>query len=192
MPLETVMLCLDSSSWMRNSDYSPTRLGAQYDAAATLIEVITGGHPEASVGLLAAGGAAASGAVRLLASPTHENTDKLYAALTSLAPGGGAALPHALRTAMVSASARGGGAERAGVTAATAAAVPAAAPPCTRTPLRPLRARSSRSSTARTRRAPRASSPLSARRSRVSDEARARARRASYLPLPFRARVRAQ
>lgn len=106
MPLETVMLCLDSSSWMRNSDYSPTRLGAQYDAAATLIEVITGGHPEASVGLLAAGGAATAGAVRLLASPTHENTDKLYAALTSLAPGGGAALPHALRTAMVSARAR--------------------------------------------------------------------------------------
>ena len=96
MPLETVMLCLDSSAWMRNSDYSPTRLGAQYDAAATLIEVIVGGHPEATVGLLSA----AAGAVRLLASPTHENTDRLYAALTTLAPAGGAALPHALRTAM--------------------------------------------------------------------------------------------
>ena len=32
MGLESTMICLDNSEWMRNGDYIPTRLAAQHDA----------------------------------------------------------------------------------------------------------------------------------------------------------------
>jgi hypothetical protein len=133
MPLETAIICLDTSAWMRNGDYPPTRLGAQYDrcvrrrragaraavtwlpstppeprrspphapppprrSATTLCEVKIGQNPESTVGLLAYGG----GGARLLSAPT-EDTAKLFAALTDLRAEGGAAMPVAIKTAML-------------------------------------------------------------------------------------------
>ena len=37
MPLETTMICLDNSEWMRNGDHMPCRLDAQQDAVTMLV-----------------------------------------------------------------------------------------------------------------------------------------------------------
>jgi hypothetical protein len=55
-----------------------------------------GQNPESTVGLLAYGG----GGARLLSAPT-EDTAKLFAALTDLRAEGGAAMPVAIKTAML-------------------------------------------------------------------------------------------
>ena len=36
MPLETTMICVDNSEWMRNGDYTPSRFEAQHDAGGSL------------------------------------------------------------------------------------------------------------------------------------------------------------
>jgi hypothetical protein len=65
-------------------------------SATTLCEVKIGQTPESTVGLLAYGG----GGARLLSAPT-EDTAKLFAALTDLRAEGGAAMPVAIKTAML-------------------------------------------------------------------------------------------
>lgn len=37
MPLESTMICLDNSEWMRNGDHIPSRLDAQQDAVTMLV-----------------------------------------------------------------------------------------------------------------------------------------------------------
>ncbi|KAI1436586.1 von Willebrand factor type A domain-containing protein [Xylaria sp. CBS 124048] len=56
MPLQAVMLLLDSSESSRNGDYAPTRFEAQVDAVNILFDSITQGNPESSVGLMSMGG----------------------------------------------------------------------------------------------------------------------------------------
>ncbi|KAI1826476.1 26S proteasome non-ATPase regulatory subunit 4 [Xylaria intraflava] len=56
MPLQAVMLLLDSSESSRNGDYAPTRFQAQVDAVNILFDSITQGNPESSVGLMSMGG----------------------------------------------------------------------------------------------------------------------------------------
>ncbi|KAI2635036.1 von Willebrand factor type A domain-containing protein [Xylaria nigripes] len=56
MPLQAVMLLLDSSESSRNGDYAPTRFEAQVDAVNMLFDSITQGNPESSVGLMSMGG----------------------------------------------------------------------------------------------------------------------------------------
>lgn len=53
MSLESCMIVLDCSEYMRNGDYIPTRLGAQLDAANLLISAKTQFHAESTVGVSA-------------------------------------------------------------------------------------------------------------------------------------------
>ena len=57
MPLEATMVCVDNSDWMRNGDYSPSRMQAQADAVNLLAGMKTQDNPESSVGVLSYGGA---------------------------------------------------------------------------------------------------------------------------------------
>jgi 26S proteasome regulatory subunit N10 len=52
MPLETTVVVVDSTEWSRNGDYTPTRLGAAYDAATLLLNAKLQSHPESTVGML--------------------------------------------------------------------------------------------------------------------------------------------
>eukprot|EP00980_Cylindrotheca_fusiformis_P018672 scaffold6219_cov146-Cylindrotheca_fusiformis.AAC.7 len=64
MPLESCMILLDNSEYMRNGDYIPTRLEAQQDAANLLVGAKTQSHPESTVGV--------SAGTELLVSPTDD------------------------------------------------------------------------------------------------------------------------
>ncbi|RHZ74147.1 hypothetical protein Glove_227g5 [Diversispora epigaea] len=56
MVLEATMLVLDNSEWMRNGDYTPTRLEAQKDAVNLIFGSKTQSNPENTVGLLTMAG----------------------------------------------------------------------------------------------------------------------------------------
>lgn len=75
MPLESCMILLDNSEFMRNGDYVPTRLEAQQDAANLLVGAKTQSHPESTVGV--------SAGTELLVSPT-EDVGKLLNAVHDL------------------------------------------------------------------------------------------------------------
>ena len=52
MVLESTMLILDNSEYMRNGDYTPSRMEAQHDAANLIVGAKTQNNPENSVGVL--------------------------------------------------------------------------------------------------------------------------------------------
>jgi len=56
MVLEATMVLVDNSDWMRNGDYTPSRLQAQADAVNLLAGAKTQDNPESSVGVLSFGG----------------------------------------------------------------------------------------------------------------------------------------
>ena len=56
MPLETTVICLDNSEYMRNGDYTPTRLESQQDAANLIVNDRMNGNPENTVGILSMAG----------------------------------------------------------------------------------------------------------------------------------------
>ena len=64
MPLESCMILLDCSQYMRNGDYFPTRLEAQQDAANLLVGAKTQSHAESTVGV--------SAGTELLVSPSDD------------------------------------------------------------------------------------------------------------------------
>jgi 26S proteasome regulatory subunit N10 len=64
MPLESCMILLDCSQYMRNGDYLPTRFQAQQDAANLLIGAKTDRHTESTIGVAAG--------TELLLSPTDD------------------------------------------------------------------------------------------------------------------------
>lgn len=78
MPLESCMILLDNSEYMRNGDYVPTRLEAQHDAANLLISHKIQSNPESTVGVIAMSGGCftsggeGAGGVELLVSPTDD------------------------------------------------------------------------------------------------------------------------
>ncbi|VEU33791.1 unnamed protein product [Pseudo-nitzschia multistriata] len=78
MPLESCMIIVDNSEFMRNGDYVPTRLEAQQDAANLLVGAKTQSHPESTVGV--------SAGTELLVSPT-EDVGKLLGAVHGLSIG---------------------------------------------------------------------------------------------------------
>ena len=75
MPLESCMILLDNSEYMRNGDYVPNRLEAQHDAANLLVGAKTQSHPESTVGV--------SAGTELLVSPT-DDVGKILNALHGL------------------------------------------------------------------------------------------------------------
>jgi len=56
MVLEATVVCLDNSDWMRNGDYTPTRLEAQQDAINLICGAKTQQNPENTVAALAGAG----------------------------------------------------------------------------------------------------------------------------------------
>lgn len=79
MPLESCMILLDCSEYMRNGDYLPTRAAAQQDAANLLVQQKTQSHPESTVG--------AQAGTELLVSPT-DDIGKILNALHDLQQAG--------------------------------------------------------------------------------------------------------
>lgn len=78
------MICVDNSEFMRNSDYTPTRIEAQQDCASYITNKKIQDNPESTVGILAMAG---KSGVELLVSPTDDN-GKILAALSSVSVGG--------------------------------------------------------------------------------------------------------
>lgn len=91
MPLESCMILLDNSQYMRNGDYIPNRLGAQQDAANLLIRHKTQSNPESTVGVIAMNGGCFTAGVELLVSPT-DDVGKLMSALNDVPIRGSGAL----------------------------------------------------------------------------------------------------
>ncbi|KAI9336247.1 hypothetical protein BD770DRAFT_401768 [Pilaira anomala] len=56
MVMEASMIVVDNSDWMRNGDYSPTRLVAQNEAVNLIFSSKTQSNPENTVGLMTAAG----------------------------------------------------------------------------------------------------------------------------------------
>ena len=90
MPLESCMILLDNSEFMRNGDYIPTRLEAQQDAANLLVGAKTQSHPESTVGV--------SAGTELLVSPT-DDVGKILNALHDLQFSGGSNVPASVQVA---------------------------------------------------------------------------------------------
>mmetsp|Transcript_19629 Transcript_19629/g.25418 ORF Transcript_19629/g.25418 Transcript_19629/m.25418 type:complete len:375 (+) Transcript_19629:56-1180(+) len=66
MPLECTMVCLDTSEYMRNGDFGPSRLESQQDAANLVVGAKMQSNPESSVGVLQ------MSEPRVLVSPTDD------------------------------------------------------------------------------------------------------------------------
>ncbi|CAF1021725.1 unnamed protein product [Adineta ricciae] len=52
MPLESTIICIDNSDFMRDGDFIPTRMQAQQDAVSLIFHAKTRSNPENNVGLL--------------------------------------------------------------------------------------------------------------------------------------------
>ena len=57
MSLEATLFCVDNSEWMRNGDYTPSRLEAQADAVNLICSAKTGANSENTIGLMTTAGA---------------------------------------------------------------------------------------------------------------------------------------
>uniref|UniRef100_A0A2P2J5K8 26S proteasome non-ATPase regulatory subunit 4 homolog n=2 Tax=Rhizophora mucronata TaxID=61149 RepID=A0A2P2J5K8_RHIMU len=83
MVLEATMICIDNSEWMRNGDYSPSRLQAQSDAVNLICGAKTQLNPENTVGILTMAGKR----VRVLTTPTSD-LGKILTCMHGLEMGG--------------------------------------------------------------------------------------------------------
>ncbi|WVR03087.1 hypothetical protein IAU60_000076 [Kwoniella sp. DSM 27419] len=96
MPLESCMLVLDNSEYMRNGDYPPTRFQAQAEAVSTVFSAKTDANPESAVGLMTMAGNAPS----LLVTPTND-IGKLLASLAKVQVSGIASISTAISIAQL-------------------------------------------------------------------------------------------
>lgn len=56
MTLEATIVCIDTSDYMRNGDFSPTRLEAQIDAVNMVCNNKLNANPESTVALMSMSG----------------------------------------------------------------------------------------------------------------------------------------
>ena len=56
MPLEATVVCIDTSDFMRNGDFAPSRLEAQADAVNIVCSAKTNSNPESTVALMSMSG----------------------------------------------------------------------------------------------------------------------------------------
>ncbi|KAK1921384.1 hypothetical protein DB88DRAFT_500572 [Papiliotrema laurentii] len=96
MPLESCMLVLDNSEYMRNGDYAPTRFQAQAQAVSTVFTAKTDSNPESAVGLMTMAGKAPA----LLVTPTND-IGKLLSAASKAQLGGQANFQTAVQIAQL-------------------------------------------------------------------------------------------
>jgi len=81
MVLESTIICVDNSEFMRNGDFLPTRLQAQQDAVGMITQSKLRSNPESNVGLLTLGG------LEVLTTLTTDS-GKILAKLTGVQPKG--------------------------------------------------------------------------------------------------------
>jgi len=81
MVLESTIICVDNSEYMRNGDFLPTRLQAQQDAVGLITQSKLRSNPESNVGLLTLGG------LEVLTTLTTDS-GKILAKLTGVQPKG--------------------------------------------------------------------------------------------------------
>ncbi|GMK58686.1 hypothetical protein CspeluHIS016_0601280 [Cutaneotrichosporon spelunceum] len=96
MPLESCMLVLDNSEYMRNGDYTPTRFQAQAQAVSAVFSAKTDSNPESAVGLMTMAGKSPS----LLVTPTND-IGKLLSALNKANIGGVSDMTTAIQVAQL-------------------------------------------------------------------------------------------
>ncbi|CAB4445713.1 unnamed protein product [Rhizophagus irregularis] len=96
MVLEATMLVLDNSEWMRNGDYTPTRLEAQKDAVNLIFGSKTNSNPENTVGLLTMAGKGPEVLVTLTS-----DIGKILTALHNIKIGGKANLTTGIQVAQL-------------------------------------------------------------------------------------------
>jgi len=99
MPLESTVICLDNSEWMRNGDYTPSRMEAQSDAANMICQTKTGQNPESTVGILCMAGKTGKG-VEVLVSPT-EDMGKLLGSMHGVPTQGTSNFANAMQVAQL-------------------------------------------------------------------------------------------
>ncbi|WWC57593.1 uncharacterized protein I303_100125 [Kwoniella dejecticola CBS 10117] len=97
MPLESCMLVLDNSEYMRNGDYAPTRFQAQAEAVSTVFTAKTDSNPESAVGLMTMAGKSPS----LLVTPTND-LGKLLSSLSKVQISGTSSLSTSISIAQLS------------------------------------------------------------------------------------------
>ncbi|KAM1003164.1 hypothetical protein ACFX13_003559 [Malus domestica] len=93
---EATMICVDNSEWMRNGDYSPSRLQAQADAINLICGAKTQANPENTVGVLTMAGKG----VRVLATPTSD-LGRILACMHGLEMGGEMNITSAIQVAQL-------------------------------------------------------------------------------------------
>jgi len=96
MPLEATIVCVDSSDFMRNGDYTPTRLEAQHDAVNLICNAKTQSNPESTVGVIACGGKSPAVLVTLT-----NDIGKVLTSLHALKIGGGLSLVNGIQVAQL-------------------------------------------------------------------------------------------
>jgi len=77
------MICVDSSEYMRNGDFAPTRMAAQMDTIHALCNRKIDSHPENTLGILRSGGSRAE----VLLTPTKD-MGKILGTLGAVQMGG--------------------------------------------------------------------------------------------------------
>ncbi|KAF7995383.1 hypothetical protein HCN44_006490 [Aphidius gifuensis] len=87
MVLESTMICVDNSDYMRNGDFLPTRLQAQQDAVNLVCHSKTRSNPENNVGLITLAKNDASSSVEVLATLTSD-VGRILSKLHQVQPNG--------------------------------------------------------------------------------------------------------
>jgi len=81
MVLESTIVCVDNSEWMRNGDFLPTRIAAQQDAVSVIANAKTRQNPENNVALMT------SGSLEVLVNLTTD-VGRILSKLHSIQPSG--------------------------------------------------------------------------------------------------------
>uniref|UniRef100_A0A2P2HY18 26S proteasome non-ATPase regulatory subunit 4 n=2 Tax=Hirondellea gigas TaxID=1518452 RepID=A0A2P2HY18_9CRUS len=106
MGLESTIICVDNSEYMRNGDYQPTRLQAQQDAVNTICRFKLRSNPENNVGLITL-----SNNAEIVTTLTSD-VGKILTSLHHVQPGGLMNLLTGLRIAHLALKHRGSRAHR--------------------------------------------------------------------------------
>jgi len=97
MPLEATMFCVDNSDWMRNGDYTPTRLDAQRETVQAIANQKLRSNQESIVGLLSLAGERPD----VVHSPSR-NMGQILTELKALRPSGTSNICAGLKIAQLS------------------------------------------------------------------------------------------
>jgi len=92
MPLESTIVCVDNSEWMRNGDFLPSRIQAQQDAVSVICNAKTRQNPENNVALMT------SASLEVLVTLTTD-VGRILSKLHNIQPGGTANLSTGIRIA---------------------------------------------------------------------------------------------